>query len=105
MYPILYGGPSVAFETRCSVTGEGDGSSVSLDCDDPQLDGALETTKTNFGLVFGGGFEILYSRLTIQLDARYNLGLTNLNDADDAAEVSVKNRTWSFMLGLGIPVG
>ena len=105
MYPILYAGPSVAFETRCSVTGEQDGSSVSLDCDDPQLDGALETTKTNFGLVFGGGFEILYSRLTIQLDARYNLGLTNLNDADDAAEVSVKNRTWSFMLGLGIPVG
>ncbi len=105
MYPILYAGPSVAFETRCSVTGEGDGSSVSLDCDNPQLDGALETTKTNFGLVFGGGFEILYSRLTIQLDARYNLGLTNLNDADDAADVSVKSRAWSFMLGLGIPLG
>ena len=105
MYPILYAGPSVAFETRCRVSGEEGGVSVSLDCDDPQLDGAFETTKTNFGLVFGGGFEILFSRLTIQLDVRYNLGLTNLNDAEDAEQVSVKSRAWSFMLGLGMPIG
>jgi hypothetical protein len=104
MYPILYAGPSVAFETRCQVTGQEGGVSVSFDCDDPHLDGELQTAKTDFGLVFGGGFEILYSKLTIQLDARYNLGLTNLNDSEDSAEASVKSRTWSFMLGLGIPV-
>jgi len=104
MYPILYAGPQVAFETRCQVTGEDDGVSVSFDCDSPELDDALQTKKTDFGLVFGGGFEILYSRLTIQLDARYNLGLTNLNDTEDASEVSVKSRGWSFMLGLGIPI-
>ncbi len=101
IYPILYTGPSVAFETRCRVTGAGE----SFDCDDPLLDGALQTAKTDFGLVFGGGFEILYSRLTVQLDARYTLGLTNLNETEDAAEVSAKNRTWSFMLGFGIPLG
>ena len=59
----------------------------------------------DFGVVFGGGFEILYSKLTIQLDARYNLGLTNLNASEDAAEVSVKSRGWAFMLGLGVPLG
>ena len=100
----LYVGPQVAFETRCQVTGEDDGVSVSFDCDSPELDDALQTKATDFGLVFGGGLEILYSRLTVQLDARYNLGLTNLNDAEDASEVSVKSRGWSFMLGLGIPV-
>jgi len=105
MYPILYAGPQVAFETRCQVTGEEGGVSVSFDCDSPELDDALQTKKTDFGLVFGGGFEILYSRLTVQLDVRYNLGLTNLNDTEDAAEVSEKSRGWSFMLGLGIPVG
>ena len=105
MYPILYVGPQVAFETRCQVTGEDDGVSVSFDCDSPELEDALQTKTTDFGLVFGGGLEILYSRLTVQLDARYNLGLTNLNDAEDASEVSVKSRGWSFMLGLGIPVG
>ena len=105
IYPILYAGPSVAFETRCQVTGEEDGVSVSFDCDDPLLGGELQTAKTDLGLVFGGGLEILFSKLTIQLDARYNLGLTNLNEGEDAAEVSVKSRTWSFMLGLGIPMG
>ena len=104
MYPILYAGPQVAFETRCQVTGEDDGVSVSFDCDSPELDDALRTKTTDFGLVFGGGFEILYSRLTVQLDARYNLGLTNLNDAENTSEVSVKSRGWSFMLGLGIPI-
>jgi hypothetical protein len=101
IYPTLYAGPSVAFPTRCRVTEEGGGS---FDCDDPGADGAIQPTKTDFGLVFGGGFEIIYSRLTVQLDARYNLGLTNLNDSADAQQVSVKNRTWSFMLGFGIPL-
>ena len=105
MYPILYAGPQVAFETRCQVTGEEDGVSVTFDCDSPELDDALQTKTTDFGLVFGGGLEILYSRLTVQLDARYNLGLTNLNDSEDADEVSVKSRGWSFMLGLGMPIG
>lgn len=103
IYPILYAGPSVAFKTSCGVTGENEGVSVDVDCDAPLLDGGIETASTDFGLVFGGGFEILYSRLTIQLDARYTLGLTNLNDVADE-KVSVKNRTWSFMIGLGIPI-
>jgi hypothetical protein len=105
MYPILYAGPSVAFQSRCQVTGEEGGVSVSFDCDDPILEGDVQPATTDFGLVFGGGFEILYSRLTIQLDARYNLGLTNLNDSENSDEVNVKSRGWAFMLGLGIPLG
>jgi len=105
LYPFLYAGPQVSFETRCQVTGEQDGVSASFDCDAPELDGGLETTKTDFGLAFGGGLEILYSRLTVQLDARYRLGLANLNGGDDASEVSVKSKGWSFMLGVGVPIG
>lgn len=104
IYPILYAGPQVAFETRCQVTGESEGVSLSLGCDDPLLDGELETNQTEYGVVFGGGFEVLYSRLTVQLDVRYQLGLTNLNDAEDASDVSVKSRLWSFMLGFGVPM-
>lgn len=104
IYPIVYAGPQVAFEMRCQATGESDGVSLSLDCDDPLLGGELQTKKTEYGVVFGGGFEILYSRLTVQLDVRYNLGLTNLNDAENASEVSVKSRVWSFMLGFGVPM-
>jgi hypothetical protein len=41
----------------------------------------------------------------MQLDARYNLGLTNINGGPDADDVNVKNRGWSFMVGLGYPFG
>jgi hypothetical protein len=37
-----------------------------------------------------------------ELDARYVLGLTNLNSGAGASEVSVKNRGWSFALGPGV---
>jgi hypothetical protein len=104
LHPILYAGPQVAFETRCQVTGEQDGVSMSFGCDDPELDDPVETKSIEFGLVFGGGLEIPFSRLTAHVDVRYNLGLTNLNSGTDAGEVSVKNRGWSFMLGLGLPL-
>jgi hypothetical protein len=55
--------------------------------------------------VFGGGLEIPVSRLTLQLDARYNLGLSNLNAGTDASEVNLENRGWSFAAGLGMPFG
>lgn len=105
MYPILYAGPQLAFETRCQITGQVDGVSSSFACDSEELDEPLETNNVEFGLVFGGGFEVLFSRLTMQLDARYNLGLTNLNGGTDASTVSVKNRGWSFVIGLGMPFG
>ena len=105
IYPILYAGPQLAFETKCEVTGEESGESASFACDSEELGEPLETNNVEFGLVFGGGFEILLNRLTMQLDARYNLGLTNLNGGTDASTVNVKNRGWSFMVGLGMPFG
>jgi hypothetical protein len=103
--PILYFGPQVAFETRCQVTTQENGASESFDCDSPELDAPLETNLVEFGLVFGGGLDILLGGLKMQLDARYNLGLTNLNGGTDASVVSVKNRGWSFTVGLGKPFG
>ena len=105
MYPILYAGPQLAFETKCEVTGEEGGESASFACDSEELGEPLETNNVEFGLVFGGGFEILLNRLTMQLDARYNLGVTNLNGGTDANTVNVKNGGWSFMVGLGMPFG
>lgn len=105
IYPILYAGPKVSFETGCTTTAEEDGLKVSLDCDDPLLDDGFQTKKTDFGLVFGGGLETLYSRVTIQLDIRYNLGLTNLNDSANRATVSARSRGWSFLLGIGFVPG
>ena len=103
--PVLYAGPQVAFEARCQVTGEDGGVSTSYACDSEELDAPLDTNNVEFGLVFGGGIEIPVSRLTLQLDARYNLGLSNLNAGTDASEVNLENRGWSFAAGLGMPFG
>lgn len=103
--PMLYAGPQLAFQTRCQISGEEAGESMSLGCSSEELDEPLETNLVEFGLVFGGGIEIPLGKPVLQLDARYNLGLSNLNAGMDAARVSVKNRNWSFMAGLGIPIG
>lgn len=104
-HPILYAGPQLAFETKCEVSGEEDGASASFACDSEELGEPLETNNVEFGLVFGGGLEIPLSRLSVQLDARYNLGLSNINGGTDASSVSLKNRGWSFTAGLAMPFG
>lgn len=101
LYPILYAGPQVAFETSCNVNREEGGQSTSTGCDSEALDDPLDTNNVEFGLVFGGGVDVLLGGLKGQLDARYNLGLSNLNGGPDASQVSVKNRGWSITVGLG----
>jgi hypothetical protein len=101
LYPVLFAGPQLAFEARCKVTTE----AGSFDCDSEELDDPLETNNFEFGFVFGGGFEFLLNRWIMQADARYNLGLTNLNGGTDASVVNVENRGWSFTFGLGLSFG
>lgn len=52
------------------------------------------TVGTDFGLGFGAGYEMANG---LMFDARYNLGLTNLNDTDFDLEF---NNT-GFQIGLG----
>jgi hypothetical protein len=54
--------------------------------------------STNFGLVFGGGVEIKLEKLMVVLEARYNLGLTDLHP--DAEEV-YKTKALMIMAGIG----
>jgi opacity protein-like surface antigen len=70
------------------------------------LDGVLDENydfkefikSTNFGLVFGGGVEIMLEKMMVVLEARYNMGLTDLHP--DVDEV-YKTRTVMVMLGIG----
>jgi len=100
VHPILYAGAQVAFETSCNVNQEG-GQSMSVGCDSEELDDPLDTNNVEFGLVFGGGVDVQFGGLKGQADARYNLGLSNLNGGPNASQVSVKNRGWSITVGLG----
>lgn len=101
LYPFVYTGPQLAFELRCKVKTEEGGVTADLDCESDELDDPLETRNVEFGVVFGGGVEYLFGGFKMELDARYNLGLTNMNGGTDASVSSLENRGWSFTVGLG----
>ena len=93
------------------VLGNGGGVVLQGDVDEaqplarPDLEGAVWRIGDGGFVGFGGGFEFLIKRWTMQLDARYNLGLTNVNGGTDASVVNVENRGWSVSLGLGLSFG
>ena len=95
--PILYAGPVVSFETKCQLKDSG-GSSADCSADSGIL---FQTTSTDFGAAFGGGFEVFMGQYTLQLDIRYTHGFVNIVDSAAEQTGSAMNRTWSFYVGLG----
>ncbi len=100
MRPILFAGPSISFESKCEVSGEEDGTTVSFDCDDPEV--AVERKKTDWAAVFGVGVDYPVGDFLIGGEWRYNLGLTNLNDDSETSSFeTVKSRGWAILLTVG----
>lgn len=100
MSPRIYAGPTIAFETGCELSAtDSDGAEVESDCEQVGID----TKSADFGLVFGAGVDVGVGRFVVTGDARYDLGVTNLDDS--GADGSVKNRAWEFFLGVGLPIG
>jgi len=92
--PAIYAGPVVSFETGCTVSI----SDVSVDCNDDE--GFVDRKTTDWGAAFGANLDFILGPVILILDARYQLGLTNLADVPDDDE-SVKNRVWQIMAGVG----
>jgi hypothetical protein len=90
--PMVFAGPALG---------------INLSCDDDGFDCGDEIKSTDFSLVFGGRIEYALSSITLYLDGRYNLGLTDVVDVEETElfDLSAKNRTWQFMAGVGFPVG
>ena len=102
--PRLFAGPTVAFEIGCDLEGADGSESGSLSCDESSDIGFdLVTSKTDFGLIFGGGLDVAAGTVMVTLDGRYDVGLSDILDFE--GESGVKNRAWAFFLGVGFPVG
>jgi hypothetical protein len=100
MRPILFAGPSISFESKCEVSGEEDGTTVSFDCDDPEV--AVERKQTDWAAVFGVGVDYPVGDFLIGGEWRYNLGLTNINDDSETSSFeTVKSRGWAILLTVG----
>ena len=78
------------------------------------------TETFDFGWTFGGGIELVLNRLIFFLEARYTIGLTNLQkggtvnmssgamDIDitfDKVENKYKNKGFQLLTGVGFPIG
>jgi hypothetical protein len=92
--PAVYAGPVVSFETGCDL----DVIGITFDCDADE--GFSSRKTTDWGAVFGANLDFFLGPVTLLVDGRYQLGLTNLADDPEGTE-EVKTRTWQFMAGIG----
>jgi cellobiose-specific phosphotransferase system component IIB len=81
--PSVFVGPSIGFKLSAKEVVEDKSADIQ------------NIKSTDFGLVFGAGVE--FSKFTV--DARYDLGLTNLNNADNKDDYSVKNAAFLLCVG------
>lgn len=103
--PFVYGGPAFAFEVGCTVSLNVPGFSGSGDCDEEDDETGLASDRRKFdvGAMIGGGIAIPMGPGAVTLEGRYNFGLLNLNQSDEAG--SIKNRSGAVLVGYSIPLG
>ena len=90
--PIVFAGPAVDFILSAKGKYYVDGTLV----DDYNFKEDIKST--NFSIVFGGGVEIMMDKLMLVLEARYDMGLTDLH-ADE--EEVYKTKALIIMVGVG----
>lgn len=97
--PSLFAGPAVALEIRCAVNTAPEEIALTLGCgaDD---DGR---SRADWSALLGGGLAYrLRGAAEIRLQARYELGLTEI---DDIAALEIHNRGSVLTAGVALPVG
>jgi len=80
VHPFVYGGVAPAFRTSAKSVATFEGEEIQQD----DLDDEVESM--DLGLVFGGGVRL--GRLAIE--ARYNLGVMNINSAGDEGSINTR---------------
>jgi opacity protein-like surface antigen len=107
--PYIMAGPSLGFLLSADIEGEEGGVTASFDFKDVM-------SSTDFGLGFGGGVNFQLETLSIFLEARYALGLTDvfkggtLNIAGipidfEDNELDIKTNGIQIMGGITFPLG
>ena len=97
-------GPAIAFETNCEIEVEGDGASVTADCDADELEGDFDRKTLDLGLLFGGGVSLDVGSVVVSFETRYNLGILDLNDDPSPGSSAVRNGNLMFTVGVAMPL-
>lgn len=85
--PSVFGGAAFAFRTGCEIDG--------VEC----ADGAFKSS--DFLGVVGADVALYLGAVSFWADARYDIGLSDINDANDVFG-DLKNRNWNLTAGIGI---
>jgi len=95
--PMLLAGPYLAFRATCKGVSS---TGLSATCD--QI--GNNAKSADFGLTFGGGVGFpLGEKLSGEIEARYDLGLTRIDSGANPDDV--KNRSFMVFVGFSIPIG
>lgn len=92
--PSIYAGPFVGFNTKAEFVMTAAGYPESRE------DIKDDIKNTEFGVAFGVGLTNKLGIVKITLDARYDLGLSNIIEPTVEEPSSIKTRTWLFMVGI-----
>lgn len=98
--PFIFVGPEIEFKVGCTAEGAIIAVTGSVDCDQSPQD---KIKSTDFGATAGAGIQFMMAGQAVRVDARYTLGLTNINDTGDSRDI--KNRAFAATVGLGFPLG
>lgn len=91
--PFVFAGPSFGYLLKARATD----NSVTP----PESETITDSFKrTETAVVFGAGIDLGLTGIKASLDARYHLGLSDIQESDVEIE-SVKNRGFSVMIGIG----
>lgn len=92
--PVLFAGPAISFHVGCEIEGTDGSVSVEADCEDVEFD----VKSVEFSLIGGAGLDFN----NFGIFARYQHGLTSIDDSSDPAKVY--NRVFTIGGRISIPM-
>lgn len=98
--PHLMLGPAVSFKLGCSVKASSQGTSASFACGESFIP---PVKSFDVGGMGGAGVTMATSgRIAVTLDVLYSIGFLTIDDS--SASDDVRNRAWSFVGGVTVPL-
>jgi len=86
--PFIFGGGEIGYilSSKLKYSYTYNGESETGEEDLLNVDGESNLNRIDFGLVFGGGYEMNLGGMRLTIEARYYMGLANLNKKTQASE-------------------
>ena len=96
--PYVVGGGQMGIKVGCTLSGEQDGVTASIECDDPDL--GMDVKSFDVAAVGGFGLSVPVGTSSLAFDLRYALGLLKI-----ASDTKTKNHGFTLGVAYMIPVG